>query len=60
VPASAEDLRSNPATETMLHMELSCCARHYLFIAGFVLFLCLVVRRLVMLLVSSLAHANTE
>ena len=40
VPITAEELRSNPAAETMLHMKLFRAQRNF-YIAGFALFLCL-------------------
>ena len=40
VPISAEELRNNPAAETMLHMKLFRAQRNF-YIAGFALFLCL-------------------
>ena len=45
-PITAEEMRNNPAAETMLHMKLFRAQRNF-YIAGFALFLCLLVSILV-------------
>jgi len=41
-PVTADEMRSNPAAETMLHLKLFRAQRNF-YIAGFALFLCLLV-----------------
>jgi B-cell receptor-associated protein 31 len=48
-PLTTDDLRTNPNAETVLHMKLFRSQRNF-YIAGFALFLCLVLRRLVTLI----------
>lgn len=57
-PVSADEIRTNPAAETLLHMKLFRSQRNF-YIAGFALFLCLIVRRLVTL-ISRLAQVQAD
>ena len=41
-PVTAEEIRNNPTAETMLHLKLFRAQRNF-YIAGFALFLCLLV-----------------
>jgi len=59
-PISAEEVRTNPGAETVLHMKLFRAQRNF-YIAGFALFLFLVLRRLVTLINSQAAlQANFD
>jgi len=50
-PVTADEIRNNPAAETLLHMKLFRAQRNF-YIAGFALFLCLLVVVFTVLLLS--------